>query len=106
VRVSNGTAFSLLYWEIDGGGSAVRVHRLPKYPDLAFPQILTPGIGPPDWRPQFVDYLYLGFTNAFAFSPADVMSLAPWAKLLMAIQAIESVAILVLVVGRAVNVLA
>ena len=27
-----------------------------------------------------VGYLYLGFTNATAFSPTDVMPLARWAK--------------------------
>jgi len=101
----NGIAFSLLYWEFDGGGSAARAHGLPKFPDFAFPQTLTPEVAPPEWRPRFVDYLYLGFTNATAFSPTDVMPLSPWTKLLMAVQAMESIAILVLVVGRAVNVL-
>jgi hypothetical protein len=87
VWVTNVIAFSLLYWELDSGGPAARAQRLPQYPDLAFPQRLTPGLAPPDWRPKFVDYLYLGFTNATAFSPTDVMPLAPWAKLLMAVQA-------------------
>jgi hypothetical protein len=105
VWVDNNLAFSLLYWGLDGGGAAARAHRLPQYPDLAFLQMLTPGLAPPDWRPKFVDYLYLGFTNATAFSPTDVMALAPWAKLLMAVQAMVSLAILLLIVARAVNVL-
>jgi hypothetical protein len=105
VWIQNGIAFSLLYWEFDGGGSATRAHGLPRYPDFAFPQTLTPEVAPPGWRPRFLDYLYLGFTNATAFSPTDVMPLAPWAKALMTIQSMESLAILVLVVGRAVNVL-
>jgi hypothetical protein len=105
VWIDNGIAFSLLYWEFDGGGSAARAHRLPQYPDLAFPQTLTPALAPPDWRPKFIDYLYLGFTNATAFSPTDVMPLAPWAKILMALQAMVSLAILLLVVSRAINVL-
>ena len=58
------------------------------------------------WRPRFVDYLYLGFTNALAFSPTDVMPLAPWAKLAMLAQSLISLAILALVVARAVNVFA
>lgn len=105
VWVHNGIAFSLLYWEFDGGGSATRAHGLPKYPDLAFPQTLTPEVASREWRPRFVDYLYLGFTNATAFSPTDVMPLAAWAKVLMTVQATESLVILLLVVGRAVNVL-
>ena len=45
---------------------------------------LEPDLAPPDWEPHFVDYLYLSFTNATAFSPTDVMPLARWAKLTMA----------------------
>ena len=48
----------------------------PEFPDLAFPEQLNPGVAPPGWRPEFFDYLYLGFTNATAFSPTDVMPLA------------------------------
>ena len=46
----------------------------------------TPDAAPPDWEPQFVDYLYLSFTNATAFSPTDTMPLSRWAKLLMLLQ--------------------
>ncbi len=97
-------AFALLYWELDGGGAAARVHQVPMHPDLAFPQLLNPAIGPPGWRPRFVDYLYLSFTNATAFSPTDVMPLVPWAKSAMSVQAFISLAILGLVIARAVNV--
>lgn len=105
VWVANNIVFALLYWEIDGGGSAARALRPPEFPDLAFPQHSSPHLAPPGWRPQFVDYLYLGFTNALAFSPTDVMPLAPWAKILMGLQSLVSLAILGLVVARAVNVL-
>jgi hypothetical protein len=104
VWLSNAIAFTLLYWELDGGGAAARAHDLPRYPDLAFPQQLNPIIGPPGWRPRFVDYVYLSFTNSTAFSPTDVMPLVPWAKLAMAVQATVSLAILGLVIARAVNV--
>ena len=50
----------------------------------------------PGWRPEFFDYLYLGFTNATAFSPTDVMPLARWAKLAMAVQATSCLAVWVL----------
>ena len=73
--------------------------------DLAFPQQLSPGVAPPGWRPEFPDYLYLGFTNATALSPTDVMPLARWGKLAMTTQSIASLAILSLVIARAVNVL-
>ena len=104
VWLSNNIAFALLYWELDGGGAAARAYGLPTHPDLAFPQQLNPDIAPPKWRPRFIDYLYLGFTNATAFSPTDAMPLAPWAKITMAVQATISLAILGLVVARAVNI--
>jgi hypothetical protein len=103
VWVSNNIAFALLYWELDGGGAAARARGLPDNPDLAFPQQMNPDIAPASWRPRFIDYLYLAFTNATAFSPTDAMPLAPWAKVAMTIQASISLAVLGLVVARAAN---
>jgi hypothetical protein len=104
VWVANNIAFALLYWELDGGGAAARAHRVADQLDLAFPQQLNPHIATPNWQPRFIDYLYLGFTNATAFSPTDVMPLVPWAKIAMAVQSVISLAILGLVIARAVNV--
>ncbi len=105
VWISNNIVFALLYWEVDGGGSVARTLRRPEYPDLAFPQHMSPQLAPPGWRPMFIDYLYLGMTNGLAFSPTDVMPLVPWAKIAMALQSLISLAILGLVVARAVNIL-
>jgi uncharacterized membrane protein len=98
-------AFSFLYWELDGGGPEVRARAQPDYPDLAFPQHLNPQIARPSWRPEFFDYLYLSFTGATAFSPTDVMPVARWAKLAMAVQATACLVVLGLVIARAVNIL-
>jgi hypothetical protein len=105
VWLSNCLSFGLLYWELDSGGPAVRAHGLPAHPDFAFPQQLSPEIAPENWRPRFVDYLYLGFTSATAFSPTDAMPLRPWNKIAMMAQSMISLAILGLVIARAVNVL-
>jgi hypothetical protein len=104
VWLSNIIAFSLLYWDLDGGGASERMLHRRRHPDIAFPQDLTPGIAHDDWRPRFVDFLYLGFTNATAFSPTDAMPLVPWAKISMTVQATVSLVILGLVIARAVNV--
>jgi hypothetical protein len=107
VWASNIIAFGLLYWELDGGGAAERAHRAPTSTvDLAFPQQMSPELAPAHWRPRFIDYLYLGFTNATAFSPTDAMPLAPWAKITMAVQALISLVVLGLVIARAVNIFA
>jgi hypothetical protein len=105
VWVSNNIAFALLYWELDSGGAAERAHGLRDHPDLAFPQLLNPDIAPANWRPRFIDYLYLAFTDATAFSPTDAMPLVPWAKIAMTVQAAISLAVLGLVVARAANAL-
>jgi uncharacterized membrane protein len=98
-------AFAFLYWVLDGGGPDARLWAPPEYPNLAFPEQLNPVVSPPGWRPQFFDYLYLGFTNATAFSPTDVMPLARWAKAAMTLQAATSLVVLGLVIARAVNIL-
>ena len=73
---SNIIAFALLYWELDGGGAAERAHNpSSRRVDFAFPQQMNPSLAPAHWRPRFIDYLYLGFTNATAFSPTDAMPL-------------------------------
>src|SRR5262249_24070937 len=72
--LGNNLAFALLYWLIDGGGPLARV-RNPIPIDFAFTQQLSPELSPPGWRPVFLDYVHLGFTNATAFSPTDVMPL-------------------------------
>ena len=101
---SNLLAFALLYWELDAGGAANRAHRMPRYLDLAFTQQVSPELARPNWRPGFGDYLYLSLTTSIAFSPTDVMPLALWAKLAMGLQSMIALAVVGLVVARAVNV--
>ena len=105
VWASNNIAFALLYWELDGGGAAARAHDLPAAHGFAFPQQLNPGVGPPDWRPRFIDYLYLGFTNATAFSPTDAMPLSHRAKSLMLVESAASAMTVLVIAARAVNIL-
>jgi uncharacterized membrane protein len=105
IWATNVIAFGLWYWEFDRGGPVQRAQGAVRHPDLMFPQMVSPQLAPPDWEPQFVDYLYLSFTNATAFSPTDVMPLARWAKLTMLVQSAVSLAVGALVIARAVNIL-
>ena len=100
-----GTAlvFGLLYWELDSGGPLARYQHRRGRPDFAFTQQLSPELAPPGWLPTYVDYLVLGITTSTAFSPTDVMPLARWAKLTMALQSLISLTVIGLVVARAVN---
>ena len=105
VWATNVIAFGLWYWELDRGGPFHRAEGVRQYPDLMFPQMASPQLAAPDWRPYFLDYLYLSFTNATAFSPTDVMPLSRWAKITMAVQSAVALAVGALVIARAVNIL-
>lgn len=100
---TNILVFALWYWEVDGGGPHQRHLSGHQATDLMFPQQSTGNTS--GWAPVFVDYLFVAFTSATALSPADTYPLTPRAKLLMMIQAILSLIIIVLLAGRAVNIL-
>ena len=103
--VTNVIAFSLWFWLLDRGGPAARAAGTPLAPAFAFPENATPELAPPDWWPQYLDYLYLAFTNSTALSPTDTMPLTRWAKMLMLLQSSVSLVIAVMIVARAVNIL-
>ena len=87
---------------MDGGGPLARAQQsIPV--DFAFTQQISPELAPPGWRPVFLDYLHLGFTNATAFSPTDVMPLTLRAKYSMLVQSTLALALFGLIVARAVN---
>jgi hypothetical protein len=102
VWFGNNLAFALLYWLMDSGGPVARL-RNPAPVDFAFTQHMSPELASPGWRPVFLDYLHLGFTNATAFSPTDVMPLSHRAKYTMLVQATVALALFGLIVARAVN---
>lgn len=105
IWLTNVVVFGLGYWEFDRGGPAARAYARKPLPDFLFVQMQNPELTDPDWEPQFMDYLYLSFTNATAFSPTDVMPMTRWAKAMMMAQSAISLVLAALVIARAVNVL-
>jgi hypothetical protein len=104
IWLGNVLVFSLLYWLLDSGGPLARYRGERQYPDFAFSQQMSTELAPPEWRAQYVDYLILALTTSTAFSPTDVMPMARWAKLTMAVQSLISLTVVGLVIARAVNV--
>lgn len=104
--VVNIAVFALAYWEVDGGGPEDRARKSGKLPDLVFPQQQADqkGLAPEGWAPTFSDYLYVSVTAATAFSPTDVMPYSRTAKLIMGLESTLSIAIVAMLVARAVNV--
>jgi hypothetical protein len=104
IWLTNIIVFALWYWDFDRGGPAARASARHKLPDFVFTQMTTPELASREWEPTFLDYLYLSFTNATAFSPTDTLPLSRWAKLTMMFQSMISLVTVALVVARAVNI--
>ena len=105
IWVTNVLAFGLVYWQIDRGGPHAKATGTQRKPDWQFPQPESAEDRVPDWQPRFVDYLFLAFNTATAFSPTDALPLTQRAKLLMMLESTISLVTLVVVAARAINVI-
>lgn len=103
IFMTNIIVFALWYWEIDSPG-LTRRRWTKSDKDFQFMQQNRPEEFK-DWRPEFLDYLYLSLTNAVNFAPADTRPITHAAKMLMGSQAIISVLTLALVLARSVSIL-
>lgn len=108
---TNVLVFALWYWRLDGGGPTLR-HEQKKFGSTSFlfPQMQVPHdervqFACAHWRPRFIDYLFVAFTQSSTFGPTDAPLLARWAKILAMIQVFISLSIVILLISRAVGVL-
>jgi hypothetical protein len=109
--LTNVIVFALWYWRIDGGGPTKR-EELKEFGSCSFlfPQMQIPKdergqFECARWRPHFIDYLFVAFTQSSTFGPTDAPLLARWAKMLAMIQAFISLLIVVLLISRAIGAL-
>src|SRR6266550_3858716 len=109
--LTNVIVFALWYWRLDGGGPTLR-QKLKGFGSTSFlfPQMQIPHderseFACAHWRPRFVDYLFVAFTQSSTFGPTDAPLLARWAKILAMIQILVSLVIVILLISRAVGVL-
>jgi hypothetical protein len=109
--LTNVIVFALWYWRLDGGGPTLR-QKQKKFGSTGFlfPQMQIPhderGQFECDrWRPRFIDYLFVAFTQSSTFGPTDSPLLARWAKILAIVQILISLTIVVLLISQAVGVL-
>ena len=103
--VVNVASFALLFWQLDAGGPAAQAMGGKAPRDWLFPQA-GDADAMPGWSPGYVDYLYLAFSTATAFSTTDAMPLTARAKMLMMLEASIALVTMVVVASRAINVLA
>lgn len=109
--LTNVMVFALWYWRLDGGGPTLR-HKQKKFGSTSFlfPQMQIPHDERTQfecvrWRPLFIDYLFVAFTQSSTFGPTDAPLLARWAKVFTMTQISISLTIVVLLISRAVGVL-
>ena len=100
--VFNVLVFSLWYWETDGGGPRKRHEANHKAVDLQFPQQQGGNSG--QWASDFIDYLFVAFTAATAFSPTDTYPLTHRAKIFMMIEASIALIIVAVLISRVANI--
>jgi hypothetical protein len=105
IWATNAVSFSLLYWQIDRDRPEARLHHTGTKPDWLFPQEGVPNCMRPDWRPTFVDYFYLGFSTATAFSTTDAVPLTSRAMMLRMLESSISLVTLIVVKARAISIL-
>src|SRR4029453_15453642 len=109
--LTNVIVFALWYWRLDGGGPTLRqTQKKFGSTSFLFPQMQIPHDERAQfecvrWRPRFIDYLFVAFTQSSTFGPTDAPLLARWAKVLVMIQILISLTIVVLLISQAVGVL-
>jgi len=108
---ANVLVFAVWYWRLDGGGSTRRAERNEfgsrsfLFPQMQIPHDERDQFACQQWRPRFVDYLFVAFTQSSTFGPTDAPLLARWAKALAMAQIAISLSIVILLISRAVGVL-
>jgi len=108
---TNVIVFACWYWRLDAGGPNAREKRdRHEHGAFLFPQMtMSPELlqqtGQLNWKPGFVDYVFLAFSSSTALSPTDSPVLSKWAKWLMMLQSTISFTVIVLLAARAVNIL-
>lgn len=105
VWLGNIYAFSILIWLTDSGGPVARSQQS-RPRDFAFTLQQDPELIDDvdrEWRPHYLDYLHLAFTNATSFSPGDGIPLSHRAKFVLLLQSTVSLALVALVIARSVN---
>ncbi len=110
--VTNVLVFSLWYWRLDGGGPNEREARAGfgsnsfVFPQMQIEKTERSQYGITDnWRPRFVDYLFVAMMQSSTFGPTDAPVLARWAKATTMLQVAISLVLVVLLISHAVGAL-
>jgi len=105
VFVSTVLLFTVWYWILDykyqqslGSGEVVP-------PAIIFPLMERKIPGYENWKPGFIDYLYLSFHTSSTVGPTDTLILSKRAKITTMFQVLISLIVLIVVAARAIGIL-
>ena len=103
IWVLNVLVFATWYWLLDGGGAERRGTELEGKRDFSFPQQAEqiPLYGA--WRSGFNDYLHVAFMVSTSFTAGTVHMLSKRGKNLSMLQAVLSIALVAMAIGRAIS---
>jgi hypothetical protein len=103
IWAGNLVMFALIYWALDRGGPVAREAGAATPTDFIFPEMTKSEYSPQRWHPNFGDYLYVSFNTSTAFSATDCPTGTTRVRILIMIQAVISLATIVIVAARAVG---
>jgi hypothetical protein len=101
--IINILAFALIFWKFDSGGPEERLIKPQYVGELSFPQVGF--VRYKWWKPVFMDYFILSVNTSSALGPSDVVPLSLRYKVLMTVEALTSMAIIVIILSRAIGIL-
>ena len=97
IWLTNVVTFALFYWAIDGGGPLRRARDAEAVRDFVFPGDSK--------QPGILDYLFLAFNTATAFSPTDTVPLTTRSRMAMMVESLVSLMAIAIAAARAINIL-
>ena len=104
IWLTNFLIFALWYWELDRGGPGRRPPATTAHRTSSFRRCPTIAPSRCDWRPKFIDYLFMSLTSHRLQTDRHDAAHAV-AKSLMGVQSLASLLTVALVVSHAMNIL-
>jgi hypothetical protein len=99
----NWIVFTIWFWVLDAGGPDRRGTTHARRIEMQFKPQEEPIAGWEHWRPGFLDYLFATFGSSTSLGPNDVSILSRRFKILTMVQTLNSLAVVALIVGRAIG---
>jgi hypothetical protein len=96
--------FALVYWGFDEWGPSAR-RRAVKYAGKSFSFPDKGNASKDNWKPNWIDYLFLSFQISTSFGNSSTSPVAIWTKIAIMFQALISLVSLAVFIGRAINII-